>query len=194
MSVSMEIPNMVISGKQLWLWAHKPHPTAVQTICLWKAANHSEVGLKGANETQYMKAKLLQYSPRISSWKKTGKVCCKIKLQEICLFFIFIFFFHPHLVICSTKLFCHPVHIPDISPEPCGSHMCLFTTSPNSWICRHITWVHYARCMISTPAWLRLGLFAPWQAKAFFPEIIPACLDLSVWGWASTSEPVSRLE
>lgn len=37
--------------------------------------------------------------------------------------YFFIFFFHPHLVICSTKLFCHPVHIPDISPEPCGSHV-----------------------------------------------------------------------
>lgn len=36
-----DIPNVVTSLTQLWLWAQKPHKPAVQTFHLWQETNQN---------------------------------------------------------------------------------------------------------------------------------------------------------
>lgn len=37
--LQVDIPNVVISGSQHWLWEQKPHPHAFQTFCLQEAVS-----------------------------------------------------------------------------------------------------------------------------------------------------------
>lgn len=46
MSTRADLPIMVMSCSQLWLWAQEPCPPAVRTFCSLEAANQKNVGLE----------------------------------------------------------------------------------------------------------------------------------------------------